>query len=326
MSRAYGWNAQLLIAEENEYGVPPEENYRKIPFISSSLDSEQNLVSSNILGLGRDPTQPFQDVINVDGDMAVPVDMRNIGLWLKAVFGAPATTDNEDGSFTHTFESGKISVPSYSLEVGLPEIPQFIRFSGVRANSIAFNFQRSRANSIAFNFQRSGEAQATINLRAQGESGAETAIDTAPEVYPYTRVSQFQGYIKSGGELLANIVSASATYSNNLEKIETIRNDGKVEAIDLGVASLSGSISAKYADNVLRDKARAGTPVDIELGYQLSETMKLVISCHEVYLPKPKRSIDGPGGIECSYDFQGAKDQDLGKMMTVTLVNDVEEY
>ena len=107
MARAYGWNAQLLIAEENEYGVPPEENYRKIPFISSSLDSEQNLVSSNVLGLGRDPTQPFQDVINVDGDMAVPVDMRNIGLWLKAVFGAPATTDNEDGSFTHTFESGK---------------------------------------------------------------------------------------------------------------------------------------------------------------------------------------------------------------------------
>ena len=100
MSRAYGWNAQLLIAEEKEYGVPPEENYRKIPFISSSLDSEQNLVSSNVLGLGRDPTQPFQDVINVDGDMAVPVDMRNIGFWLKAIFGAPVTTDNEDGSFT----------------------------------------------------------------------------------------------------------------------------------------------------------------------------------------------------------------------------------
>ena len=43
-------------------------------------------------------------------------------------------------------------------------------------------------------------------------------------------------------------------------------------------------------------------------------------------LPKPKRSIDGPGGIECSYDFQGAKEQELGKMMTVTLVNDVESY
>lgn len=94
----------------------------------------------------------------------------------------------------------------------------------------------------------------------------------------------------------------------------------------MGVASLSGSISARYGDNELLDKARAGTPVDVELGYQLSDNLKLVITCHEVYLPKPKRSIDGPGGIECSYDFQGAKDQTLGKMMTVTLVNDVEMY
>ena len=314
MARAYGWNAKLLIAEEKEYGVLPDTNYRQVPFISSSLDSEQGLISSNVLGLGRDPTQPFQDVINVDGDMVVPVDMRNIGLWLKAIFGIPTTSETEDGAYSHDFESGKTLIPSYSIEVGLPEIPQFIRFMGVRANSIAFNFQRS------------GEAQVTVNLMAQGETGATTTINSAPEVFNYTRVSQFQGYIKSGGELLANITSASVTYSNNLEKIETIRSDGKVEAIDLGVASLSGSISAKYADNILLDKARSGTPVDIELGYQLSESLKLVITCHEVYLPKPKRSVDGPGGIECSYDFQGAKDQALDKMMTVTLVNDVESY
>ena len=112
----------------------------------------------------------------------------------------------------------------------------------------------------------------------------------------------------------------------NLEKIETIRNDGKVEAIDLGVASLSGSVSARYADNVLLDKARSGTPVDLERGYQISDSLKLVITCHEVYLPKPKRSIDGPNGIECSYDFQGAKNDKVGRMMTVTLVNDVENY
>lgn len=314
MARAYGWNAQLLLAEETEYGEMPANNYRKIPFISTTLDSEQNLVSSNVLGLGRDPTQPFQDVINVDGDMVVPVDMRNIGVWLKAIFGIPSTEDVDDGVYTHSFESCKIVIPSYTLEVGLPEVPQFIRFMGVRANSIAFNFQRS------------GEAQVTLNLIGQGESGETTAIDTNPEVYKYTRVSQFQGFIKSNGALLANITAASATYSNNLEKIETIRNDGKVEAIDLGVASLSGSISARYGDNILLDKARAGTPVDIELGYQLSDSLKLEIVCHEVYLPKPKRTIDGPNGIECSYDFQGAKNGEIGRMMTVKLTNDVESY
>lgn len=107
MARAYGWNAQLLLAEETEYGEMPANNYRKIPFISTTLDSEQNLVSSNVLGLGRDPTQPFQDVINVDGDMVVPVDMRNIGVWLKAIFGIPSTEDVDDGVYTHSFESGK---------------------------------------------------------------------------------------------------------------------------------------------------------------------------------------------------------------------------
>ncbi len=165
-----------------------------------------------------------------------------------------------------------------------------------------------------------------LSLLAQGETAATSTIAASPDVLTYTRFSQFQGFIKSEGQALANITSASVTYSNNLEKIETIRNDGKVEAIDLGVASLSGSISVRYGDNALMDKARAGTPVDLELGYQISDTQKLVITCHEVYLPKPKRSVNGPGGVECSYDFQGAKEPNLGKMITVKLVNDVEAY
>ena len=313
MSRAYGWNATLLISEESSYGVLSTGTYTQVPFASSSIDSEQNLISSNVLGLGRDPSTPFQDVINVGGDLSVPVDLLNIGIWLKAIFGTPTTTEDV-GVFTHIFESGKLTLPSYTLEVGLPEIPEFIRFLGVKADSIAFNFARS------------GEAQVSITLLAQGESSSITTVDAAPEVHSYTRFSQFQGFIKSEGQTLANITSSSVTYTNNLEKIETIRNDGKVEAIDVGVAGLSGNISVRYGDNALMDKARAGTPVDLELGYQISETQKLAITCHEVYLPKPKRSISGPGGIECSYDFQGAKDATLGKMITVTLINNVEIY
>ena len=313
MSRAYGWNAKLLIAEESTYGTLSEGTYTQVPFISSTVDSEQGLISSNVLGLGRDPTTPFQDVINVEGELAVPVDLRNIGIWLKAVFGAP-TTNAGTGYFMHTFESGKVALPSYSLEVGLPEVPEFIRFLGARANSIAFNFARS------------GEAQATVAIMAQSETAAATSIAAEPAVKNYTRFSQFQGYIKSFGQTLANVTSASVTYSNNLEKIETIRSDGKVEAIDLGVASLSGSIAVRYGDNSLMDKARAGIPVDLELGYQLSNTQKLMITCHEVYLPKPKRSLNGPGGVECTYDFQGAKNAELGKMVTIQLLNDVEEY
>ena len=114
--------------------------------------------------------------------------------------------------------------------------------------------------------------------------------------------------------------------SHFLEKIETIRDDGKIDGVDPGVASLSGNIAVRYADNTLMDKARSGTPIDLELSYIIDADRKLVITCHEVYLPKPKRSLSGPGGIEASYDFQGAKDSTLGKMLTITLTNDVESY
>ena len=94
MARAYGWNAKLLIAEESTYGTLSDGKYTQVPFASSTIDSEQGLISSNVLGLGRDPTTPFQDVINVGGELAVPVDLRNIGIWLKAIFGTPTTAEN----------------------------------------------------------------------------------------------------------------------------------------------------------------------------------------------------------------------------------------
>ncbi len=313
MARAYGWNARLLLAFEATYGTAPAAGaFHLLPFVSSELDSSQGLIESNVLGLGRDPTQPYQDVINVDGDITIPLDMRNIGQWLKAVFGSPITTGV--GPYTHAFKSGATTLPSLSIETGLPDIPDFPLFTGVRANSIALNFQRS------------GEAQATVSLIGQAETAQVATIDAAPQEATFTRISQFQGSIKQGGSLLGNVTSASLTYSNNLEKVETIRDDGKIEAVDPGVAALSGAVSVRYADTTLMDAARAGTPVDLEMAYTIDANNSLIIECFEVYLPKPKRSISGPGGVEASYDFQGAKDALEGCMVKVTLTNDVVSY
>lgn len=313
MARAYGWNAQLLLAFESTYGTPPVSGFKKLPFISRTLSAEQGLIASTVIGLGRDPAQPYQDVINVEGDIVVPVDVRNIGQWLKALFGAPTTT-GASAPYSHMFKSGATSLPSLALETGLPQIPAYFMVAGVRANSIAFNFTRS------------GEATATINCIGQGETRTTTSQGGTPTQANYTRFSQFQGAIKQGGSALANVTSASVTYSNTLEKIETIRSDGKLDGVDPGIAALTGSLAVRYADNTLIDLASAGTPVDLEFSYSIDANNKLTILCHEVYLPKPKLGIDGPGGIEASYDFQGAKNTAANAMVTVTLVNDVASY
>jgi hypothetical protein len=50
-----------------------------------------------------------------------------------------------------------------------------------------------------------------------------------------------------------------------------------------------------------------------------------VLTAHEVYLPKPKLAVEGPGGVQASFDFPGAKNTAAGRMLTVTLTNDLDD-
>ncbi|MFA8444016.1 hypothetical protein [Yoonia sp.] len=47
---------------------------------------------------------------------------------MKGAFGAPTTTG--EGPYTHVYESGNCSLPSFSVEVGTPEVPDFAMYSG----------------------------------------------------------------------------------------------------------------------------------------------------------------------------------------------------
>ena len=102
------------------------------------------------------------------------------------------------------------------------------------------------------------------------------------------------------------------TYSNNLEKIETIRDDGLIEGAD-PQRRAHRPIDVRFADTTLIDLAAGGTPVDLEFAYTLSAQAKLVLTAHEVYLPKPKLAVEGPGGVQASFDFRGAKNDVAGQ-------------
>ena len=126
------------------------------------------------------------------------------------------------------------------------------------------------------------------------------------------------------GSPVGNLTGGSVTYTNNLEKIETIRDDGLIEGADPTIAVLTGRIDVRFADTTLIDLAAGGTPVDLEFAYTLSAQAKLVLTAHEVYLPKPKLAVEGPGGVQASFDFRGAKNTTVGHMLTVTFTNDLD--
>ncbi|GHF71172.1 phage tail tube protein [Seohaeicola zhoushanensis] len=314
MTRAQGARAQMALGFESVYGTAPAANsFWKMPFASTTLGSEQPLLNNELLGYGRDPLAPVKDAITADGDVVVPIDARFLGIWLKALFGAPTTTGGS-APYSHEFVSGAWSLPSMAVEVGNPDVPSYRMLTGVVANSINWTMQRS------------GLVTATINCVAQGESKATSSAAGTLEELALTRFGSFNGSISREGSLLANVVSGQITYSNNLDRVETIRSDGKIAGADPSIAALSGEIVVRFADTTLLDQAVSGAPCELVFDYEIDASTKFTLTVHSVYLPAPRLPITGPGGMQATFAWQAALDDVEGVMCTATLVNDMANF
>lgn len=423
MARSYGSAATLLALKESTYGVKPTGNWEKFAFASSDLSAEQNLLSSDLLGQGREPRAPFRDVINDEGNLVVPVEGRDFGRWLQFLLGNPvsagvaatgditftanpsashtitingvvwtfvvsgatgtqtniganlaatltqlATDLNASvnasitpvtyanvggtklgfthdtlgavgnsftiasgnangvasgatlsgGGYTHTFVSGAASLPSFAAEIGHANVPAYFVHTGCMLGSMALNFQRS------------GAANATLNIIAQGETRFASTQGGTPTSRVYKPFSQFNGSIKRNNVSLANITGAQFTYSNGLQAVPTIRNDGLIEAVDPTIINVNGSIDVRFADTTLVDDAINNNAIELELAYKLAgldgNNFSLTWTFHEVYLPRPRIPVSGPGGVQASFNWQGVYDDALLKSVTVVLKNDVTSY
>lgn len=312
MPRAQGARAQLAAAFETTYGTPPATGYFRMPFASANLGSEQPLLASELLGYGRDPLAPVLDAITAEGDIVVPVDLRAFGMWFKGAFGAPITTGT--GPYTHEFRSGSWILPSLAIELGIPEVPHF----GMNTGCVV--------NTLSWQMQHAGLLTATVGLIAQEETvGAATGAGT-PTDWTLTRFGQFHGAVKRNGTSLGNVVSAQINYTNNLDRIETIRADGKIDGADPSIAALTGQIVVRFADQTLLNQAVAGSAAELEFSFMKSANESLTFTVHEVFLPKPKLAVQGPQGVQATFAWQAARDSGVGRMSTAVLINDVASY
>lgn len=248
-----------------------------------------------------------------DGDLVLPVDLRNIGLWLKLMFG-DAETAEDDGVFTHAFASGALELPSQSIEIHHPGPKRFHINSGIMARSLRLQWQRS------------GTTQMTLSCLVQKETTAAVTAAGTPTSYDWDRFVQGRGEIMLEGVALADVVSATLTLDNGLEAREDIRPDGLIAGADPGRFSATVEMTVRYRTTTLYDAAKAGTPLALSLGYGIAADSALTFSLPRVWLPAPKVEIQGPGGIQVTYQGMVAKQSDGGPAVIATLVNDVEEY
>lgn len=312
MGRPIGINLVMHAVPETTYGQTPASNFFKLPLVSHTMGEEQPLIEDDQLGFGREGLDPVYDVVTNDGDIVVPVDLRGIGFWLRQTFGPPTTTGPVAGKYTHVFTSGAASLPSTSIEIGSPDEPAFSVNYGAALNSIRIALSRS------------GMLNATLSLIAQGETDAITASAAGtPTLLRGPRFAQAIGGITVEGAPAADIVSADFAFSNQLDKVEVIRSDGRIAGVDPGKAMTSGTIVARGARGTLFAKARAKIPAAVTFGWN-DGTYSLLFALPRVFLPKPKRPVSGPKGIQASFSFQASGAQ--AAQLTATLVNDVASY
>lgn len=314
MPTALGARVALAQAFETTYGTAPATGYRRLSFTRANYGAEQPLIESNQLGLGRDPAAPMQGFVDVSLELQVPVDLVQIGWWLRMALGAPTTT-SAAGVFTHVFESGSFSLPSAAIEIQNPEVPAFAMHAGVMLDSFGWDFAR-----------KNEPLDASLSFLARSEvTSAATAAGT-PTTPGSIRLGHFNGSIQRNGSSLGDIVEGSFRYANNLKRIETVQASGLIEGIDPGMASLAGQLNARFSDLTLLNQAASGGPCELTLRWQRSASESLTIVAHAVYIDRPRRQIQGPDAVMQEFSWQAARAATPARMMTVTLVNAQSSY
>ncbi len=92
LNQARGSSTDMVIGFEGSYATPPEEGGYRISFNSSSIAASRELNTAATIQPGRSPIEPFQGNGSVDGDFTLPLDLDQIGIFLKAAFGEPETS------------------------------------------------------------------------------------------------------------------------------------------------------------------------------------------------------------------------------------------
>lgn len=311
MPRAIGANCRVrMFPETGGYGVVPGGNWRNMPFTRGELGAARGFIDADVIGVAtnRDAAAPFDDLTNVTGSLTVPVDLVNVGHWLRLFFGAPTTTGSTP-NFIHTFASGAATIPSNSIELGYPDVPSFERVFGVRGDTLDIDFSPS------------GAATMTCGLIGQGSIFATTTGAGTPTTATYTAFNRSQGSISRSGAALAQVTGATLRYTNAIEAVRTIRADGLLEGADPSIARCTGTITARFENTTLLDQARTSGVAEFAMAYTIDANRSLTFTLPEVRLELARRPIEGPNGVSATFNYRAAFNTAATRMLTVVLRN-----
>lgn len=179
---AVGARTKVLMDVETSYGVAPTTpGGVLLPINSFSLKPSRAKNTPGTLTGRYDPAEPFDGNLEVSGGVVVPVDARAFGHWLRAMFGAPATTGTGEPAaapFTHVWKSNK-DMPSLVMQATYGDI--YGQFVGCKVSSLAMQAGGD------------GELTATVNMLGRDADYVDADYNAGAPSVAMKRFNNFQG-------------------------------------------------------------------------------------------------------------------------------------
>lgn len=315
MAQARGFFETLKLVYESTFNTTPSitpGDMIILPMNSNSLGSSENMIQPATIRGNRYEVEPAFGNISVQGSVTVPLDVRNIGYWLKLMLGSPTTSGV--GPYDHLFVPATTN-PSATLEAGFSDIGRYHRFSGCKINSMTFNFAQDQ------------ELTVDIDLLGGNEVYAASTLDSSATELTFKRFNARDLQLQKGGVSIAIITELNIEMNNNMaEDIYPIGNNGFRNSLPEGVFVVSGSFTAMYEDATIYNEMINGTETSIQATLT-NGTDVIDFNIPELKFPRqpPERSDGGPVFLPVEF-VAYYQDSAEGAPIEITLTNDVTSY
>lgn len=319
MPNARGDEAKLFARQQAAFGTAESAGdgaFMALPFYSYGVVPSEDRSEDELMYGDAYPGESVRGLQSVAGAMVVPVGLNSIGWHLRSILGAPATTGSSD--YTHVFTAA-----------AQPTTP--ILTHGITHTRIGTHFVQDSLTcmSLEMALRKDGQrARATLNMigRQQEKTGA--ALDASPVAYAPDPVPVgFQGQIKRGGSVAADVTGADFTLTSGVGLDQETMNLAPTAAgFESPRWGLTGSITARYRDNTWYDAATDDTPIALTLELVRTATQSLVIAMPDVRFQRTSPEIDGRGPISTQFSFQAVRPASGAELVTFTLKNQTADY
>lgn len=335
-----GLDSQVGVAAEATWGTPVTVT-RFVEFVSESLKQEPTWLEPTGLRAGQKykrASRARRSKFTVTGDLTLEHATKGMGLLWKHALGSPVTAPAVivAGALEQNHVPGPFRGLGLTVQVGRPEPDTgTVRphtYEGVKITGWEFSVKDGEIPQFKLMLDGQQELTATALASAAYLAGA-TVFDFSQAVLKLggTPTTTAGKTTVAGGTVVATVIrdiTVSGEAPKDYERFGLGNAGLKREPLENDTPTITGSLAAEFSKAELYDPFVAGTTTCIQLiltGGQIAataENFKVEITMPACKLKAANPTVDGPGIVQMSTDFEAYSDETTNPVIQVRIVSD----